>query len=179
MRFVPALSLLAATTFAAAAAGAQTASSPKTTVLSIQPLSAMFSVYAAEVEHAIAPAWTLGVGGSNWSPDLGGTGFTYNSGDVKLRYYPEQRAFQGFSFGAQAGYSQITTRTDYGSAGTTRSKASGPTVGVALDYNWLLGPPQTFYVGLGFGAKKIFAKSPNDNATVGYPTARISVGVAF
>ena len=179
MRFATAASLIVATTLIVAPAHAQTAAAAKTTVISIQPLTAMFSVYAGEIEHAIAPSWTIGIGGSNWSPDLGGTGFTYTSGDVKVRYYPEQLPFRGFSFGGQVGFSNITTRTDYGSAGTTRSSAKGPTLGVALDYNWLLGPPQTFYVGLGFGAKKIFAKSPNDNATVGYPTARVSIGVAF
>ena len=180
MRFPPAAALIAATTLLAVAAGAQTSAAPKTNVISIQPLSAIFSVYAAEFEHAIAPAWTVGVGGSNWSPDLGGTGFTYTSGDVKLKYYPEEHALQGFSFGAQAGYSRITTRDSYTIDGsTTRSTASGPTIGVALDYNWLLGPPQAFYIGLGLGAKKIFAKSTNDDATFGYPTARISIGVAF
>jgi hypothetical protein len=50
-----------------------------------------------------------------------------------------------------------------------------------LDYNWLVGAQKSFYVGLGAGAKRVFIsdKDVSDNATVMYPTARISVGWAF
>ena len=73
-----------------------------------------------------------------------------------------------------------STRDSFTSDGSTnRTNYGGPTIGVALDYNWLLGPPQAFYIGLGVGAKKIFASSKNDDATFGYPTARVSIGVAF
>jgi hypothetical protein len=165
----------------ASAASAQQVAVPKTTVISIQPLSAMYSVYAGEVEHAIAPAWTLGLGASHWSPDFGGIGFTYTSADLKVKYYPDEHALRGFSFGGQAGYTHIRTRDDITSDGSTRkTTVGGPTVGVALDYNWLLGPPQAFYIGLGIGAKKIFASTDGDNeATFGYPTTRISIGFAF
>ena len=63
----------------------------------------------------------------------------------------------------------------------TTGSASGPSMGVMLDYNWLLGAQRAFYVGLGVGAKAVFIsdKDISDNATVRYPTARISVGWAF
>lgn len=178
------LLFLAALSSFADTIGAQAAPAPKTTVISIQPLTAMFNVYSAEIEHAIAPTWTIGVGSSYWNHDDANFGVGYLSGDVKLRYYPEAKPFQGFSFGGQAGYTNVSSKDsyDYGTGSPTSSKShvSGPTLGVALDYNWLLGPPQTFYVGLGVGAKKIFAKSDDfGHATLSYPTARVSVGLAF
>jgi hypothetical protein len=180
MRFIRVALFTAASVSLAAAGGAQSVATPKTTVISIQPLSAIFNVYAAEVEHAVAPTWTVGVGGSYWNHDDNAFSLRYMSGDVKLKYYPEASTFRGFSFGGQVGYTSIREggNSDFGNSGET--KVSGPTLGVALDYNWLLGPPQTFYIGLGVGAKKIFAKA-NDagNATVNYPTARVSIGFAF
>ncbi len=94
-----------------------------------------------------------------------------------MRFYPEGHPLQGFSFGGQVGYTSISDR---GTGGSSTSTAHGATIGVALDYNWLLGASKAFYVGLGIGAKKIFANS-NDigNATLAYPTARISIGYAF
>lgn len=152
----------------------------RTTVISVQPLGTMIDVYAGEIEHALTPSWTLGVGGSNWNPDFGGIGFAYTSVDVKLRYYPEQHALRGFSFGGQGGYSRITTRNSFTDDGSTdRNSMGGPSIGFALDYSWLLGPSQSFYIGLGAGAKKVFASSNDGNAKFRYPTARISVGMAF
>jgi hypothetical protein len=178
MRLTSVAILLGLTTLTATSLSAQT--TPKTTVLSFQPLNAMFSVYSAEIEHAVAPSVTLGVGGSYWSSndDLGDT--KYSSGDLKVRFYPEGHPLQGFSFGGQVGYTSISDNTSDGFGGNTKSTAHGATIGVALDYNWLLGASKAFYVGLGLGAKKIFANS-NDigNATLAYPTARVSIGYGF
>lgn len=180
MRFVRFAALAAASTLLAVAAEAQSAAAPKTTVISIQPLTAIFNVYAAEVEHALSPTWTLGLGESYWNHDDSGFSLRYLSGDVKLKYYPEATPFRGFSFGGQVGYTSVKEDDSFGSSGSSKTTVSGPTVGVALDYNWLLGPPQSFYVGLGVGAKKIFAKADNaGHATVNYPTARVSIGFAF
>lgn len=181
MRLATAAALITTTTLLAAAAGAQAPTTPKTAVLSIQPLSAVFGVYSAEFEKALAPTVTLGVGGSYWShsDDFGKT--KYTSGDLKLRYYPEAHPFRGFSFGGQAGYTSVSDETDYGPGmGSDKNSASGPTLGVALDYSWLLGETKAFYVGLGLGAKKIFASNKDiGDATLAYPTAHVSIGYAF
>ena len=180
MRLDVIASTLALSMVLALPARGQSVTPPKTTVLSIQPLSAVFSVYSAEVEHAVSPTITVGAGGSywNWSDDVDEV--RYSSADLKLRYYPEAHPFQGFSFGGQLGFTSVTDRAlGYGSAGT-RTKTSGPAVGVGLDYNWLLGASRSFYVGLGLGAKKIFATSKDaGNAHLAYPTGRISIGYAF
>jgi hypothetical protein len=181
LRFAPFGALFTATILLAATAGAQASTAPKTAVLSIQPLSAVFGVYSAEFEKALAPTVTLGVGGSFWSHSDDVSKTKYTSGDVKLRYYPEATPFRGFSFGGQAGYTSVSDETDYGAgAGSDKTSASGPTLGVALDYSWLLGQSRAFYVGLGLGAKKIFASNKDiGNATLAYPTAHISIGYAY
>ena len=76
----------------------------KSNVLSIQPLAAMLTVYAGELEHRIGTSSTIGVGGSYWDAGDNDTdALKYMSGDVKLKYYPQGHALEGFSFGGQAG----------------------------------------------------------------------------
>jgi len=153
-------------------------SSGRSTVLSIQPIDAMLTVYAGEAEIALSRSVTLGVGGTYWGPNITDGDFRYVSGDLKFRYYPEEKPFQGFSFGGSVGLTQIKATDD---ASQSTGSASGPSIGVMLDYNWLLGAQKAFYVGLGAGAKAVFIsdKDISDNATVRYPTLRISVGWAF
>jgi len=171
------LSLIAFAAATPALASAQI-STGKAAVLSIQPIDAMLTVYAGEAEFALSRSVTLGVGGTYWGPDITDGDFRYLSGDLKVRYYPEARPFQGFSFGGSVGVTQIKA-TD--NTSQSSGSASGPSIGVMLDYNWLLGAQKAFYVGLGAGAKAVFIsdKDISDNATVRYPTLRISVGWAF
>ena len=158
----------------------------KSNVLSIQPLAAMYTVFAGELEHRLGAGSTIGVGASYWdnSDDKNASGGKYMSGDVKLKYYPQGHALEGFSLGGQAGYTSIegTSTVTSGTTTTTQKETlSGPTIGVALDYNWLLGATKGFYIGLGVGAKKVFVKDSNvlTDLIDTYPTARISIGFAF
>jgi hypothetical protein len=148
----------------------------KAAVISIQPISSMLTVYSGEAELAMSRSATIGVGATYWSPDVIDGDFTYTSGDLKFRYYPEGRAFQGFSFGGSVGYTHLGA-SDNSNSGS----ASGPSVGVMLDYNWLLGAEKSFYVGFGLGGKTLFIsdKEVADQATLHYPTMRLSVGWAF
>jgi hypothetical protein len=182
MRLGSVLVFATASMIAAAAAGAQAGVvPPKTNVLSIQPLSAVFGVYSAELEHAVSPTVTIGLGASYWNFDDNISTTKYTSGDLKLRYYPEAKPFRGFSFGGQVGYTSLSDKNKDPFGGTSsKTTANGPTLGVALDYGWLLGETRSFYVGLGVGAKKIFAKADDfGDAKFAYPTARISIGYAF
>lgn len=148
----------------------------KAAVISIQPINAMLTVYAGEAELAMSRSATIGFGATYWSPDVIDGDFNYASADVKIRYYPEGRPFQGFSFGGSVGYTHLGA-TDNSTSGS----AGGPSIGVMLDYNWLLGAQKAFYVGLGLGAKTLFIsdKDVADEATLHYPTMRLSVGWAF
>ena len=148
----------------------------KAAVISIQPINAMLTVYAGEAELAMSRSATIGFGATYWSPDVIDGDFNYASADVKIRYYPEGRPFQGFSFGGSVGYTHLGATDN-----TTSGSAGGPSIGVMLDYNWLLGAQKAFYVGLGLGAKTLFIsdKQVADEATLHYPTMRLSVGWAF
>jgi hypothetical protein len=170
--FLPAIGLLLPSIVSAQSLNGRSA------VLSLQPIGAMLEVYAGEAEIAMSRSATIGFGGTYWGPYITDNDFTYLSGDVKIRYYPDARPFQGFSFGASLG---ITHVSDNNTTSGTGGSATGPAVGVMIDYNWLLGASQRFYVGTGLGAKALFLsnKTLEESATVRYPTARLSVGWAF
>jgi len=154
---------------------AQEAATPKN-VISIQPLSAMYTVYSGEFERRAGQNVTFGVGGTYWnSPNDDTDGdATYTSGDVKLRYYPGV-ALRGFSFGASAGYSSVSE-----TIGGTESSGGAPTFGIMLEYQWLLGARSNMAVTLGAGAKKLFLDEDDFVDVIAtYPTARISIGWGF
>ena len=102
----------------------------------------------------------------------------YSSGDFKFRYYPSEIVLKGFSIGASVGvlrYSDIVNGAD-------RATIDSPTIGLLLDYNWLLGATHRFVIGTGVAAKRILAGS-EDRAKVDLGraqlSARFTVGVAF
>jgi hypothetical protein len=141
-------------------------------------LNAVFTAYSAEYERQIAGAATFGVGGTYFDVGDGVDQVTFNSGDVKLRYYPNGTALMGFSFGGTAGFTSVTGTDSNG----TEESVSGPSLGVLLEYQWLLGVQRNFSVALGVGAKAIFVKDnqiTSGDFTTRYPTARVSIGYAF
>jgi len=147
-------------------------------VLSIQPINAVFTDYSAEYERATRGAVTFGIGGTFFNVGDGVDEITYKSADVKLRYYPNGTALMGFSFGGTAGYSSVSGQDFDG----TDQSASGPSLGILLEYQWLMGVQRNFSVALGVGAKAVFVKDnafTSDNFLARYPTARVSVGFAF
>ena len=150
----------------------------KQQVLSVQPLSAMLTVYAGEFERALSPSMTLGVGATYWGVDEDDADASYLSGDLKLRYYPSGRALAGFSFGGSVGMTRVADEDD--TDGTT-SSATGPTIGTMIEYSWLLNAQRSFYIGLGAGVKALFIDEDevDEDLTLRYPTVRFSVGWAF
>lgn len=180
MRFRSSMLLGAFSLMAATASSAQSAVSTKSTVLSMQPVTAMFTIYSVEVEQRLGSKLTLGAGGSSWS--FGdATELAYRSGDVKLRYYPEGHALTGFAFGVQGGYTKIRESSTNSTTGATSTHEGGaPTAGISLDYNLLLGDNRSFFIGLGTGVKKVFIRSETfNNPVLTYPTGRFSIGYAF
>lgn len=153
-------------------------------VLSIQPLAAMFTVLAAEYERVVGKSVTLGFGinsvsiGDEDDPDGEAS---WSSADIKLRYYPQGNAPQGFSLGGSVGGTQVKG-TNNTTTPPTDEEASGGSVGVLLEYQWLLGAKKKFAIALGVGAKALMID--DSDVTVGsftarYPTARVSIGYAF
>lgn len=161
-----------------ATAPAQEIRPERRSVLSIQPLNAVFAAYSAEFEHAVGTAVTLGIGATYFNVGDGIDEVTYKSGDVKLRYYPNGTALMGFAFGVTGGYSGVSAVDFNGN----KESASAPSLGVLLEYQWLLGLKRNFAVALGLGAKAIFIngdKFSSSDFVARYPTARVSVGYAF
>src|SRR5688572_3458882 len=120
-------------------------------VLSIQPLNAMtLTMYSAEYERRTGSAVTLGVGGTHWS--LGDDDLVYSSGDVKLRYYPQGTALQGFSLGGSVGFTSVSASSPFDDS---HQSTSGATFGVLLEHQWLMGVSRNFALGLGVGGKAL------------------------
>lgn len=160
-----------------AAASAQSVATPQN-VLSIQPINAVFTAYSAEYERKAGAAVTFGVGGTYFNIGESVGEVTYKSGDLKLRYYPNGAALMGFSFGGSVGFTSASG-TDFNGA---EESVSGPSLGVLLEYQWLMGVSRNFSVALGVGAKAVFVNEnelTSDDFVTRYPTARVSVGFAF
>lgn len=172
------LILAAATLVPFAAASAQSVAGPSN-VISIQPIQAVFTIYSAEYERKVASAVTLGIGGTRLDLGDDADNLSWNSGDLKLRYYPQGTALQGFSFGGSVGYTSVSATNPFDGSD---EKEAGPSFGILLEYQWLMGSSRNFAVALGLGAKAVMVSEDNitsSDYTARYPTARVSVGFAF
>ena len=144
-------------------------------VLSVQPLGIPALFFSGEYERAVSPNVTLGVGGTYFSPSE----ITYVSGDVKARFYPGV-ALKGFAIGLTAGYTNVSESFDEDCVDCTEDSVSGATLGVQLDYQWLLGRQGKYAVALGAGMKRFLGTSENiDDFSASYPTVRASFGIAY
>lgn len=158
---------------------------PYRSYVAVDPLGVPFDIFSAEIESAVAAGITIGGAGSY--TDFDDDRFT--SADLKVRYYPGEVVLRGFALGASIGYLHYSTLNGTGlvqpdgAPGTPlRHALDTPTLGVLVDYNWLLGTRRRFLVGTGLGAKRILAGEAERNAVDvdrAYVTARFVVGIAF
>ena len=141
----------------------------------INPLGIPFEVVSVEFEGALHDAFTLAGNFSYFSPDE----YTRSSLEVKGRLYPNERALRAFSVGL--GLGAVNTRENVDVDGTlVKQDKTHPSIGVYVDYNWLLGKTSRFFVGTGLGAKRILGESDDfEEAPFVYGTARFLIGVAF
>lgn len=150
-------------------AAAQTAQAQQTPaghqqVVSANPFGLLIEFFNAEYERIVTESSTAGVGGSTFSSDDD----RYVNADVFWRYYPQGDPLDGWAFGAKVG---LTTVTD-----------EGTFVGYGFDVNrsWLLGGNDNFYVGVGFGLKRLLGASDQDFDLRFIPTFRlVNIGLAF
>jgi hypothetical protein len=145
---------------------------PYRTYVAVNPLGIPFDVGSVEVESGVAQGVTVGGQGSYTS--LGDD--RYATIDAKVRYYPSEVVLRGFSMGVSVGHTHFTRHN-----GVTPSLDFG-TIGLLLDYNWMLGFRHRFIVGTGVGAKRVLANSDERKAADiehAYVTARFVVGLAF
>jgi hypothetical protein len=147
---------------------------PFRTYIAVNPLGIPFDVGSVEVESGVAQGVTVGGQGSYTS--LGDD--RYATIDAKARYYPSEIVLRGFSLGVSVGHTHFTTRSN----DVTRRNLDFGTIGLLLDYNWMLGMQHRFIVGSGIGAKRVLANSEARDAAGldrAYVTARFVVGLAF
>ena len=164
-------------------------------VISANPIGLLWDVFNAEYERVISPTSTIGFGGSTnedavyQGPPVIGTdeyGFPiydydsepryethqYVNFDVFWRFYPgsnRTRTYNapvGWAFGAKMGITAVDGGTYFG-------------YGFDLNKSWVLGPDDNFYVGLGFGLKRLAGADGEAYETL-IPTFRIAnVGFIF
>ena len=181
--------LLAALAVASAPARAQDAGRAATRhAVSVNPLYLPLGMFVVEYERSIAPAATFGLSGGYYDP-IGqpeGDEDIYASAEVKFRYYPGERAPRGFAIGVTGGVAHVSSEQDCcgfdGAPIGDDERVTRPTLGVVLDYNWLLGRRRRFLVGTGIGAKRLLGRGGRsdffDDLDV-IPTVRLQVGAAF
>jgi hypothetical protein len=144
-------------------------------VFAINPLGIPFEVVSVELEAALHDAFTLAGNFSYFSPD----DFTRSSFEVKGRLYPNEQAPRAFSVGFGLGVVNTRENVILSDAEVKQDKTH-PSIGVYVDYNWLLGKSDRFFVGTGIGAKRILGDDDDfDDAPFVYGTARFLIGVAF
>jgi len=166
-------------------------------VISANPFGILLDLFNAEYERVISPTITMGFGGSTMErdddyscdPSIIGTDdqgypiysscgdeafetFRYVNFDVFWRFYPGShrtrtyRAPIGWAFGIKAGVTTVDDGTYFG-------------YGFDLNKSWVLGPNDNFYVGLGFGLKRLVGADGETYQTL-IPTIRIAnVGFVF
>lgn len=108
--------------------------------------------------------------------------------EAKARYYPGARGAQGFAVGLTAGVARVRPDNEWcvGFCDDENGPlATGFTLGAILDYSWLLGRRERFYVGTGIGAKRVFGidDPPESEFVREYPKVlpsfRLQTGFVF
>lgn len=148
---------------------AQEAPPPRTQVLSANPFGLLLEFFNAEYERVVTEASTVGIGGSMFSDenDTSGDDDQYVNADVFWRYYPNAIPFEGWAFGVKLGATHIDDGTFFG-------------YGFDVNHSWVLGRNENFYVGVGFGLKRLLGTSGEEFELSYVPTIRIvNVGIAF
>lgn len=145
-------------------------------MISLNPLGLPFKYVSGELEQKVSNIVT--VGGSVSYLDVDDD--SYASFEAKLRVYPNEEAFKGFSIGLAGGVSRLSGIESCDSFDCGRGSRSGPSIAVLADYNWLLGKSKRVLVGTGVGAKRIFADDDNlVDVNFAYPTLRFQIGMIF
>jgi hypothetical protein len=132
-------------------------------VISANPFGLLLELFNAEYERVVSESSTAGAGGSTFVTDDD----TYVNADVFWRFYPTGVPLDGWAFGAKAGVTAVSDDTFFG-------------FGFDVNRSWILGRRNNFYVGIGFGLKRLFGSSDEDFDLEYIPTIRIvNIGIGF
>lgn len=173
---IPALALFATTALHAQTQRVRVNPDIRKGVVTLNPFAIFAEYLTGDVEVKVAPAATVGIGGSFGSSEFDG----YRALEAKVRYYPGEKALQGFSVAGTAGFASGEEYTVDGT-GERRNRVTLPTIGTELSYQWLLGPSARFVAVTGLGLKRLLGSESSADFldTPILPTARINIGFAF
>ncbi len=144
---------------------------PPQQVVSANPFGLLLEFFNTEYERRVSDSTTAGIGGSFRGDD-------YVNADLFYRFYPSGTPLEGFAFGVKAGITRVAEPCSFSCVGRDRGSFFG--FGIDTNYSWLLGKNDKFYIGVGFGLKRLFGKGDEEFGLEYIPTIRIiSVGVAF
>jgi hypothetical protein len=133
-------------------------------VISANPFGLLLNLFNAEYERKVSESATAGVGGSFFE----NSGDDYLNADLFYRYYPAGNPLEGWAFGVKAGVTRVTNAGSYFG------------FGFDANWSWLLGRNDNFYVGAGFGLKRLYGTGDSDFGLEYIPTIRIiNIGYAF
>lgn len=158
---------------------AQTAATPtpdstRRALILVNPFSFLFPGVSGEAEFVVAPSATVAFGGSYYGND----GPDYSTATVKLRLYPQEHAPAGFAVALGAGFAK--QQETYCNLDCGHRTKTNPTVGVELDYTWLLGPTRHFGLSLGGGLQRVLGlNDTHDDLAPFLPMGRLGIGYAF
>jgi hypothetical protein len=133
-------------------------------VISANPFGLLLEFFNAEYERVITESSTVGFGGSTVSSDDD----RYVNADVFWRFYPSGLPLDGWAFGTKIGLTRVPEHGTY--------------FGYGFDANrsWLMGRNNNFYVGVGFGLKRLLGVADEDDLWRYIPTFRVvNIGIAF
>jgi hypothetical protein len=135
-------------------------------VISANPFGILLEIFNAEYERVISASSTAGIGGSYYSFD---DEDDYLNADLFWRFYMQDDPLEGWAFGAKAGVTNIPDEGTY--AG----------IGFDLNRSWLMGRSDNFYLGIGFGLKRLLGVPDDAEFDLKLiPTIRlVNVGIAF
>lgn len=133
-------------------------------VISANPFGLILNLFNAEYERVASQSSTAGFGGSFITEG----DEDYLNADVFWRFYPSGRPLEGWAFGAKVGLTNVPDQGTY--AG----------YGFDINRSWILAVNDNFYVGIGFGLKRLIGADDQDFGLEVIPTLRIvNVGYAF
>lgn len=198
-------------------ASAQGVGSAPRQTLGTNLLAIPFGVVSLDYEHVVGGAgFTVGVGGLHsftYDDEQDGP-FWWNGrlswAQAKVKYYPSEQSLRGLALGLTAGAVRETEfQYEYVPYDPSRPPPpstqpprrlkrteSAATLGVVVDYNFLLGRGERFLIGIGVGAKRVLKdvdegydccviydprqvpRYPSPLQQV-YPDGRFTVGFAF
>lgn len=155
-------------------AGAQDVDGPRYgQVISANPFGILLEIFNAEYERVVSSSSTAGIGGSLYGLD----DEDYLNADLFWRYYPQGRPLEGWAFGAKVGLTRADLILDFEEETGTKTYFG---IGFDVNHSWLLGANDNFYIGLGFGLKRLLGASSDDVELSIIPTFRIvNIGIAF